>query len=147
MYKILKIIAAILSLLGIVFLIRIIAEGDEPIKAAAAAGDTAIIDPMAYVTYVILGITLAFVLYFVLKNLFTHTASLKNTLLGIGAFVVVLVISYAVSGGDTTVYKYNNLAVTAGASQMVGGGLVAFYILMVAAAVAMILSGIKKMFS
>ena len=147
MYKILKIIAAVLSLLGIVFLIRIIAEGDEPIKAAALEGDTAIIDPMAIVTYVILGITLLFVLYFVLKNLFTHAASLKNTLLGVGAFVAVLVISYVVSGGDATVYKYNNVAATAGESQMVGGGLVAFYILMVAAAVAMILSGIKKMFS
>ena len=143
MYKILKIVAGILGLLGIVFLIRVIAIGDEAIKA----GDDGSIDPMAYVAYVILGITVVFVLFFVLKNLFTHTSSLKNTLIGAGAFIAVLVIAYAVSGGDTTVYKYNNAEITAGASQMVGGGLVAFYILMVAAAVAMILSGIKKMFS
>ena len=41
--------------------------------------------------------------------------------------------------------KYNGLPATAGESQMVGAGLVAFYILMVAAAAAMVLSGIKKM--
>ena len=141
MYKILKIIAAVLGLIGIIFLIRIIAVGDEAIKA----GDDGSVDPMAYVAYIILGITLVFVLFFVLKNLFTHTGSLKNTLIGAGAFIAVLVISYAVSGGDMTVYKYNGLAATAGESQMVGAGLVSFYILMVAAAAAMILSGIKKM--
>jgi hypothetical protein len=141
MYKILKIVAAVLGLIGIIFLIRIIAVGDEAIKA----GDDGSVDPMAYVAYIILGITLVFVLYFVFKNLFTHTGSLKNTLIGAGAFIAVLVISYAVSGGDMTVYKYNGLAATAGESQMVGAGLVSFYILMVAAAAAMILSGIKKM--
>ena len=141
MYKILKIVAGVLGLVGIIFLIRIIAVGDEAIKA----GDDGSIDPMAYVAYIILGITLVFVLYFVLKNLFTHTGSLKSTLMGAGAFLAVLVISYAVSGGDTTVYKYNGLAATAGESQMVGAGLVSFYILMVAAAATMLLFGIKKM--
>jgi hypothetical protein len=142
MYKILKIVAAVLGLIGIIFLIRIIAIGDEAIKA----GDDASVDPMAYVAYLVLGITLVFVLYFVLKNLFTHTGSLKSTLIGAGAFVAVLVIAYAVSGGDTTVYKYNGLAASEGESQMVGAGLVSFYILMVAAAATMVLSGIKKMF-
>ncbi|MGM5468916.1 hypothetical protein ACS386_01440 [Flavobacteriaceae bacterium LMO-SS05] len=141
MYKILKIVAAALGLIGIIFLIRIIAVGDEAIKA----GDDGAVDPIAYVAYIILGLTLAFVLYFVLKNLFTNTGSLKNTLIGAGAFVAVLVIAYALSGGDTTVYKYNGLAASDGASQMVGAGLVSFYILMVAALAAMVLSGIKKM--
>jgi len=141
MYKILKIVAAALGLIGIIFLIRIIAVGDEAIKA----GDDGSVDPMAYVAYIILGITLVFVLYFVFKNLFTHTGSLKSTLMGAGAFLAVLVIAYAVSGGDTTVYKYNGLAASAGESQMVGAGLVSFYILMVAAAATMLLFGIKKM--
>jgi len=142
MYKISKIVAAALGLIGIIFLIRIISVGDEAIKS----GDDGSVDPMAYVAYIVLGITVAFVLYFVLKNLFTHTSSLKNTLVGIGAFLIVLVISYSVSGGDTTVYKYGGQAVTEGASKMVGAGLVSFYILMIAAAVAMLLSGVKKMF-
>lgn len=142
MYKILKIVAAALGLLGIVFLIRIISVGD----AAIMAGDDGSVDPIAYVAYVILAITLVFVLYFVFKNLFTHTASLKSTLMGAGAFLGVLVISYIVSGGDTTVYKYNGLVTSAGESQLVGAGLVSFYILLLAAAVTMLLFGIKKMF-
>jgi len=145
LHKILKIVAAVLGLLGIIFLIRIISVGDDAIKAAALEGDTSLIQPMAIVTYVIFGITILFVLFFVLKNLFTHTDSLKSTLIGIGAFAVVIIIAYAVSGGDTTQYKYNGMVTTEGESHMVGAGLVAFYILMIAAVGAMLLSGVKKM--
>ncbi|ARV09954.1 hypothetical protein BTO05_10020 [Winogradskyella sp. PC-19] len=147
MHKILKIVAAILSLLGIVFLVRIIAKGDDEIEAAALAGDTAIIDPMAFVTYVILGLVLAFVLFFVIKNLFTNTAGLKNTIIGLVAFVAVLLIAYLVSGGDVTQYKNQDEFATPGQSQMVGAGLTAFYILLAVAAAAMIFSGVKKIIS
>lgn len=146
MYKILRIVAAILSLLGIVFLIRIIAEGDEPIKAAALNGDTAIVDPMAWVTYAIFALTLAFVLFFVLKNLFTDTGSLKNTLIGIGAFAAVLVIAYVLSNGsDSGNYMYNGAPATEAESRIAGAGLIAFYILIVAAAASMVWAGVKKM--
>lgn len=146
LHKILKIVAAVLSLLGIIFLVRIIAEGDEPIKAAALNGDTAIVDPMAYVTYAIFVLTVVFVLFFVITNLFTNTSSLKSTLIGIGAFAVVLVISYVLSSGaDSANYMYNGVASTPTEARMAGAGLIAFYILVVAAAAAMIWAGIKKM--
>ncbi|MFC4722560.1 hypothetical protein ACFO5O_09520 [Geojedonia litorea] len=142
MHKILKIVAAVLGLIGIVFLIRIISVGDEAIKA----GDDASVDPIAYVAYIILGLTLVFVLFFVLKNLFTNTGSLKNTLVGVGAFAAVLVISYVLSSGsDAGDYFYNGIAATEGESHMVGAGLIAFYILICGAAAAMLLSGVKKM--
>ena len=147
MHKILKIVAAILGLLGIAFLVRIISEGDDAIKAAAEAGDSAIVDPIAYVAYAMLFLVLLFVVFFVVKNLFTNTASLKNTLIGVGAFVAVLVISYVVSGGDPIQYKLQDGIATAGQSQMVGAGLVAFYILLGIAAIVMIASGAKKIIS
>ncbi|MFC3876499.1 hypothetical protein [Winogradskyella maritima] len=127
---------------------RIIARGDEEIKAAAEAGDSAIVDPMAFVAYIMLGLILAFVLFFVLKNLFTNTANLKNTLIGVGAFVLVLAIAYFASGGDATQYKLQDGGfATDGTSQMVGAGLVAFYILLAVAAVSMLFAGAKKIIS
>ena len=145
MHKILKIVALVLSLAGIGILVNIIAKGDEAIKAAALDGDTSIVDPMAIVAYIILGLVLAFVVFFVLKNLFTGGKSLKNTFIGVGAFLLVLVIAYAVSGGDVKEYFYNGIVATEGESKMVGAGLVAFYILILAAAGAMLFSGIKKL--
>lgn len=147
LHKILKIVAAILSVLGIVFLGRIIARGDEEIKAAALAGDTAIVDPIAIVAYITLGLVLLFVVVFVVKNLFTNTAGLKNTLIGVGAFAAVLIVSYMLSGGDPMQYKMQDGFATEGQSQLVGAGLTAFYILIIVAAVAMIFSGVKKVIS
>ncbi|MBN2869209.1 MAG: hypothetical protein JXK08_11085, partial [Flavobacteriaceae bacterium] len=86
MHKILKIVALVLSLAGIGFLIGILAKGDEAIKA----GDNAVVDFMSYVAYVVLFIILLSVIIFVFKNLFSNTGSLKNTLIGIGAFLAVL---------------------------------------------------------
>lgn len=146
LHKILKIVAAILSVLGIVFLVRIIAKGDEPIKAAALNGDTAIVDPMAYVTYVIFILTVLFVLFFVIQNLFTNRGSLKSTLIGAGAFAAVLIIAYVFSNGnDAGNYMYNGSPATRGESHLVGAGLIAFYILIVAAGASMVWATIKKM--
>lgn len=100
---------------------------------------------MAIVTYIVLGLVLLFVVVFVLKNLFTNTGSLKNTLIGVGLFAAVLIIAYAVSGGDTNTYMYNNKVATEGQSHMVGAGLIAFYILIIGAAAAMLFAGAKKM--
>ena len=132
MHKILKIVALVLSLLGIGLLIGILATGDEAIKG----GDNAVVDYMSYVAYIVL---------FVFKNLFSNTGSLKNTLIGVGAFLAVLIVAYAVSGGDTMVYKYGGNPVTEGESHLVGAGLIAFYVLILTAAAAMLFSGIKKL--
>ncbi|EDP72510.1 hypothetical protein FBALC1_15452 [Flavobacteriales bacterium ALC-1] len=147
MHKILKILAAVISLVGIVSLIRIISKGDDAIDAAAIAGDTAIVEPMAWAAYIMLGLVIAFVLFFVIKNLLTNTAGLKNTLIGVGAFAAVLIIAYVVSGGDAMQYKLQDGVATDGQSTMVGAGLVAFYILLFVAAAAMIFAGVKKVIS
>jgi hypothetical protein len=147
LHKILRIVAAILSFLGVIFLGRIIAEGDDEIKAAALAGDTAIVDPIAITAYIVLGLVILFVVVFVIKNTLTNTKGLKNTLIGIGAFAAVLIISYVVSSGDAMQYKLQDGFATEGQSQMVGAGLTAFYILIIVAALSMIFSGVKKVIS
>jgi hypothetical protein len=142
--KISKILVGILGLLGVVFLVRIISAGDEAIKSGEEAG---LVDPMAYIAYIVLAVILVLVVVFVLKNLFTNTKSLKNTLIGIGAFAAVLIIAYVAAGGDPMQYKLQEGIATDAQSQMVGAGLIAFYILLAVAAVSMIYSGVKKVIS
>jgi len=141
--KIITLVAAIVGVISIVFLGSIIGAGDEAVKAGEASTS---VNTFMYIAYLILAVTLVLVVLFTLKNVFSNTSGLKNTLIGVGAFVAVLVIAYAVSGGDTMTYKYNGLVATSGESTMVGAGLVAFYILIVVAAVAMLLGGARKMF-
>jgi len=144
MQKFVKIIAGIIGLLGIVFLVRIISAGDEAIESGEKAG---LVDPMAYVAYVILGLVVAAVVLFVIRNLFVSPKGLKNTLIGVGAFAAILIISYVMSGGDPIQYKLQDGFATDSQSQMVGAGLTAFYILLGLAAVSMIYSGVKKVIS
>ena len=60
LHKILKIVAAILSLVGALLLVMIISKGDTVIDAAyKSGGDTGIVDNMAYVAYVTFGLILA----------------------------------------------------------------------------------------
>jgi hypothetical protein len=151
LHKILKIVAALLSLAGIVSLVRIIAAGDDAIKTGEKAG---LVDPMAYIAYIILILVLAFVVVFVIKNLFTNTSGLKNTLIGVGAFAAILIISYVLSDTENPVmengkslFRYGDKVATGKEIQMTGAGLVAFYILLALAAITMIFSGVKKVIS
>ena len=144
MKKLSTIFVGIVGVLSIIFLVMIIGTGDTAIKAGESSGT---VNTFMYIAYAILIVTIALVLIFTLKGLFTNTASLKSTLLGAGAFLVVLIIAYAVSGGDTREYLYGGIPATVGASHMVGAGLVAFYILMITSVVVMLLSGVKKLFN
>lgn len=148
MHKILKIVALVLSLLGAVSLIRIFSDGDEVIKAAALEGDTALIDPMMVIAYVILVIVLVFVMFFVFKNLFSNASGLKSTLIGVGAFLAILFISYLISSGtdiDLEPFTKKGLDYDEGTSKYVGAGLYAFYALAVIALLSMAFSGVKKL--
>lgn len=143
--KITKIVAAILGLIATFSLFGIMSQGDEAIENAYAAGESiASVDTMIPVAYVIFVLVLVFVVFFVVKNLITNAKSIKNTLVGIGAFIAILIVSFVVSGGDPTKYYDNNVLVSDGTSQLVGAGLVTFYILVVVSLAAMAWSGINK---
>ncbi|MFH4964662.1 hypothetical protein V8G69_06620 [Gaetbulibacter sp. M235] len=144
MKKLSTILVGIVGILSIIFLVVIIGAGDDAIKAGESSGA---VNTFMYLAYAILIVTIALVLVFTLKGLFTNSASLKSALIGAGAFLAVLVISYAVSGGDTREYLYGGVPATDGESHMVGAGIVAFYILMAGTVVAMLLAGVKKLFN
>ncbi|MGB5941884.1 MAG: hypothetical protein WBG71_03305 [Leeuwenhoekiella sp.] len=143
LHKILKIIGFILAIAGAVWLIRIILAGDEAIKADADLQSTLVL-PFIYIAYITMAIILAFVIFFVLKNLFTNTASLKSTLLGVGLFGAVVLISYFLADGVETPMRDGEV-LSASGSKWVGAGIYMFYILAIIAIGAMVFSGVKKL--
>ncbi|MFL0353140.1 hypothetical protein [Xanthomarina sp. GH4-25] len=133
LHKILKIIVGVLSIVGVIFALMIM------------SGNESMIDNMMYVTYVILALILALVLVYVIKGLFA--GNIKKTLMSVGAFVVILVISYAMSSGndlDLTPFTDKGVDVTEATSKYVGAGLYAFYALAIIAIGSMAFSGIKN---
>ena len=143
LYKILKIIAFILSILGAVWLVRILLAGDEAI-AGSADLQSGLVTPFIYIAFATLAIIIIFVLVFVLKNLFTHGAALKSTLIGLGIFAAIIFISYMLSSGVETPMRDGEV-LSAFKSRLVETGIYTFYILAIVAVGAMVFSGIKKL--
>ena len=142
--KIIKLVAAIVGVLSIFFLIRIIGAGDENLKASPDLQDS-IVSPFMYVAYIILGIMVALVVVFSLKHMFTNAATLKKTLINVGAFLLLALVAYFGFANGVETPLRDGEVLTAGNSQLVGAGLYLFYFLVFIAVGIMLFSGIKKM--
>lgn len=132
LHKIIRIVVLILALLGIGMLATIL------------SGNTASISLYMNIAYVILAMAVIITVLFALAQLFTHKDSLKKTLISLGLFLLVIVISYFLSVGEE-VYKQGILVVSESGSKWVGTGLRTFYFLAIIAIGLMIYSGVKKL--
>lgn len=135
MHKLVKIAAIIISVLSVIFLGLLMANSD--------AENNSWISPLIYISYFILAACVALVLVFVLKNLFSNKDNLKRTLIVVGLFLGVVLISYILA--DSSDVKANGEIVSGSTSKWVSTGLNAFYILALAAIGAMVWTGFNKL--
>ncbi|MFD1161693.1 MULTISPECIES: hypothetical protein [Hwangdonia] len=142
MKKILTILLGIVGVLSIVFLAMIISTGDEAIKLGESSGT---VNTFMYIGYLVLFLTLAFVVIFSLKNIFSDSETMKSTLKGVGIFALLAAICYfGLAKGVETELKDGDM-LSAGGSQLLGAGLYLFYLLLAIAGGSMLFFGIKKM--
>lgn len=142
MKKILTIVLAIVGILSIVFLAMIISTGDEAVKLGEGDGS---VSGIMFIAYLILGLTLLFVVVFSLKNILTNPDTLKSTLRGVGIFAILALICYfGLAQGEETVLKDGD-TLSASGSKLLGAGLYLFYFLILIAGGSMLFYGIKKM--
>ncbi len=136
LHKILKIVGLVLSLIGVYFLAMIIMKGDDAIIESGTG-----IDGFIYTAYAIFALVIIAVVIFGLKGLFS--GNIKNTLITLGAFVVVIAISYAMADDTPMMLKDGDMLSESG-SKWVGAGLYTFYLLGIIAIGSMIMSGFKR---
>ena len=136
LHKILKIIAIVLGIAGVIFLAMIITKGDTAVAETGYG-----VDGFLYVAYITFAITILFVLFFVIKGIFE--GNIKSTLLSVGAFLLIVIISYVLADG-TPMQVLDAEPLSASGSKWVDTGLYTFYIMAVLAIGAMIFTGIKK---
>ena len=138
LHKISKIVALVLGVAGILLWGMLMIKGDEAVIASGGEG----LDSFLYVAHLTFAILLITVVFFVLKGI--AGGDVKKTLMSLGAFVLIFVISYVMADGVETFTKDGEL-VTAQTSRFIGTGLYAFYIMSVLAVIAMAFSGVKKL--
>ena len=141
--NIIKIVCAVLGLLGVIFLFRILATGDDDIKMAASMGDFSLISPLISLSMFILFITVAVTIIFSLINLASNPGKLKKSLIFIGFLIIVIGIAYASSAGVETPMK-DGQVLSASGSKWVGTGIRVFYILASVAVLSMIAFGARN---
>lgn len=95
--RILTIVAAVISLIGVFFLVRIIMVGDEAIQNG---GEQGIIDGLyGFAMFLLLAVT-AVTVVMSLMNLIKNPQHLKKSLIGLVIMLVLLGITYAVADGS-----------------------------------------------
>ena len=130
-YNILKYTALGLSLLGILFVLLILADNLFGI------------DMILYNAYVVLFIIVSSVLYFGIKNMIGNKSSLMNTLKGIGSFLALFIVCFLIASGEETLMREGKI-LSATSSKFIGAALLMFYSLIIIASGAMLFFGFKN---
>ena len=131
LYKILKVSAIGLSLLGIVFVLLILSD--------VLSG----IDMILYNAYIVLFIIISSVLYFGLKNMFSDKSNLMTTLKMIGSFLGVFALCFILASGEETLMREGKI-LSATSSKFIGAALFMFYSLIIIAIGTMLFFGFFK---
>ncbi|MGB5460703.1 MAG: hypothetical protein WBM91_11760 [Eudoraea sp.] len=144
MNKIVKIVLVVLGALSAILWYQLPGR-DVPASEAVGSGA---MNFMFIITYLLLAIAVAVSLLFTLKSLFANPQSLKKTLMVIGGFIVVVIISYVLaSGTDVSIEEMANrgIATSETTIRRIGTGLNMFFLLVLIALVAMALGAFKNM--
>ncbi len=138
LYKVVKYLALALALIAVVFGVMIMAKTKEELSINGA-----LLDNMLTVTYIVLLLILALVVIYVVVNVFSSKQAMMSTLKGLGAFLLVAIIAYALADGSPSVKGGETFS--GGTTKMVNTGLYLFYGLAIIAIGSMVWSGITKM--
>ena len=135
---------AVLGILGAVFVLMIVAKGDDAIEMSAMQGDFGSVTPIILLAQIILAITILITVFFSIKNLASDKEKLKSSLMSIGAFLVVLIAAFIFSSGEETPTQ-DGAVLSANGARLVETGIKMFYFLTVIAIAAMSYGSIRKL--
>ena len=142
--KITKIIVAVIGVIALFFLVRILMLGDDAI--ANDVSNQGVVSSFIALGYVVFALTAAVTILFTVANLITHPNKLKEALLSIVVFAVIVAIAFFMSSGVEQDLGDGN-TLSASGSKWVETGIRTFYFLVVIAIGTMVWGGVKKVLS
>ncbi|UOB19037.1 hypothetical protein [Abyssalbus ytuae] len=140
--SILKIVILIVGAISAFFLVRILLAGEDAIKADVGLQDS-LISPFIVIAYIVFVIAVVAALLFTILNLLKNPTLLKRALIGIGAFLVIIILSFVLAKGEVTTLNDGRTLSESG-TKWVSTGLITFYFLIVIAIGLIAYTGIRK---
>jgi hypothetical protein len=104
------------------------------------------IDAGLYIAYVLLLVSAASAVLLPLLSLAKSKKAMVQTGIGFGALLVLFVVSFSISGDEVSP-SAAALGITPTTSQLIGAGLIMFYIVLVVAVLGLIYSEVKQAIS
>ena len=136
LHKVTKIAAIVISVLSLIFLGGLMASEDS--------ANSSMITPLIYLSYVILFACIALVLIYVFKNLVSKKDDLKKTMISLGLFLALILVSFILADGEEVKTATNEIIASESTSKWVSTGLNMFYLLAVVAVGTMFWTGFNK---
>jgi hypothetical protein len=141
LHKIVKILSAVFGILGVLALFFILFKGDDAIKSQFRTdGNTSTINPIYIIGWIMFVASIILVLIFAIKAVLT--GNVKKTLISIGLFLGVVLISFIVADGSDMVV--GGVTYSGATSKLVSTGLNTFYFLALVAIGTMAWTGLTK---
>lgn len=107
--------------------------------------DTLSEGPFLQWTYALIGVATVLAILFPIINTISNPSGAKSVLVGVGALVVVVGLSYVLAG-DEVLAKYQQYGTTPSSSKWVSTGLIMFYLLAAAAIGITIVAEVARVF-
>lgn len=107
--------------------------------------DSPLIEIGLYLAYALIAIAAISSIVFPMIQTFGDLKKAKNGLIGLGILVAVLVISYVLSPAETGPF-YDKMNISPNTSKLIGGGLLATYIIFAGVIVSILYAEVAKWF-
>jgi len=107
--------------------------------------DNPLINIGLYLAYILIAIAIVTAIVFPLVQTFGDFKKAKGGLIGFGVLVAVLLIAYSVSPAETGLF-YEKKGISPNMSKMIGGGLVATYIVFAGVVISIVYAEVAKWF-
>ena len=137
--KILTVLKIVIILIGAIFFARILMADGNALEVDSELQNS-LLSPFITLAYIVLGLTVVATLVFSIIGV--AKGNIKKTLLTIGAFAAIVVISFFSSTGKEI--QTDEGVISAYASQWISAGLTIFYVLLAISILAIIASGVIK---
>jgi hypothetical protein len=137
--KILTVLKIVIGLIGAIFFVRILMADGNALEVDSELQNS-LLSPFILLAYIILGLTVVITLVFSIVGV--AKGNIKKTLITIGAFAAVVIISFFSSTGKEI--QTDEGIISAYASQWISAGLTIFYVLLAISILAIIASAVIK---
>jgi len=143
--RVFRIVSIVLILLAAVFIILIWSQSETAMREDTVLQGR-ILNPYFITAYVALGTCILLALIFPIFNIVTQPKNTKRVLIGLGALVLIGIVSFAMSGNEFDALQLRALNITETASRQIGAALIGTYIIAGASVLAILYAEISNYF-